>query len=410
MPPVGMPSAWDGITFGIELEFMTPPPKSKGRTITDIASRLHIAEILAHNTSLPVACTCTSHLGNPSCPVCFDAPPGAVAGNIRILSSLDFPRRPNSQVESNVFLVLTEFLETRHPINMRRRWPGVEVSTPIFGSGEILAGLPKMKSVLDVLRRSGVEITADESCGLHVHVGVEEGMTLLLAKKILTLVILLEDAILLRCISPTRLGNYCAEPLIQPTGVSRNGWTEPEGAIPLLESHVPPIKPSAWNGDKPEHFHLMFRQMWSATSLQGLSKLIRQGTITRCAVALSLRNGKGQYMCGASTADLEGTPSTVEFRYSQMSFDLPYLRNWVELVTRIVHLAKADATPFKECCASICEVQEKADESGVVAWKMLMGSVLKLGHCVPEWQIQMAKYRRGEIFSHLDDNMLLRSP
>ncbi|KAF4977992.1 hypothetical protein FZEAL_5557 [Fusarium zealandicum] len=409
-----MPSpTWQGITFGIELEFMTPCPNTKAlwrASAPAAAARLHIAELLARQTSLPVACKCT-HPESDACCICHGAMKKVMYNDVYIVSPLGVQVAPGSQLENNYFLLTTEFLDSRHPLNVTRNWPGVEISTPIFLSGELRAGLPTVKTVLDTLRNSAdTEITADESCGLHVHVGVESGMNVVLAKKIITLVMLLEDTLLLRLVSPTRLGNDYARPINQSSAVVLEPWPisqNDEG----LNSHVPPaaaIEPGLWNNKNPQHLHRVLEKLWSAPNLQELSRLIRKETISRCALALSLRDHSGKSKWNRLSGSFENTPTTIEFRYAQMSFDIQFLRNWVEVVARIVELAQAGPAGFKKCFSKICEIQYKAGKEGKPAWEMLLKSVLNLGHRVPEWQNQFAKYKRGEVFSHLDNNMLLR--
>ncbi|KAI1042809.1 hypothetical protein LB505_001151 [Fusarium chuoi] len=326
-----MPS-FQNITFGVELELMTPLPDSyrMWRFLSpSAASRFNMADLLAKQTSLPIAAQC-SHPSDDKCTICAIVPKESQFSGDCVLQ---FPETLSSEecVPECCFIFKGEFLEFTHPLSYQRGWDGVEITTPVFHAGELDDGLDTMKTALTNLRQLGLEISADDSCGMHVHVGVETGK---------------------------------------------------------------------WNNWYPKHIYKMLYGVWGSTILADLSLRLKKARVNRCGFALSLRNPKV-----SGEEDLEGSPTTVEFRYSQMTFDHELLRNWTEIVARIVVIAQGDAEEFKRCVEEIISINGRDDKD---VWKGLMTDVLGLGHRVPQWEEQLKCFERGEYVSHLDDELLLK--
>ncbi|KAF4445911.1 hypothetical protein F53441_10382 [Fusarium austroafricanum] len=399
--------SWEGITFGIELEFMTPCPENKRiwrREHPTAAARLNMAEILAKSTSLPIACECvhpSDHPSDKTCPICTSVPGENRHDKICVLTHpevLDV----GTKLETNFFYFKAEFLNRSNDLSRERDWPAVEIATPIFRAGELQSGLPTMKTVLTKIRQMGLEINADESCGMHVHVGVENGMTLRLAQKITTLAILLETTLLLRLVAPCRWDNIFSLPLCENSAMATEDRHQHPGDHAPLDQYIPGMKamhPGKWNNNDPSHFYSMFNAVWSTTSLRTLKYILFRKRMYKCGFTLSLRSKDVQL------GELENSPSTVEFRYSQMVFDHELLRNWTEIVAGIVALAQADADEFKKCVELIMKINHEAEG---MAWKVLLKDVFKLEHRIPEWEAQLAKFKCGEYISHLDEKALLK--
>jgi hypothetical protein len=412
-----MSLSWKDITFGVELEFMTPCPSTKrlfSVTAPASAARLNMAERLAKSTSLPVACACT-HSMERRCPVCETLPEeNMFRDGGRDAGILTFPAvAPRGSVLNHCFLFKPEYLERKNGLSWQRQWPGVEICTPVFGAGELDSGLVTMETLLSSIRNMGLDITANESCGMHVHVGVDSGMTLLLAQKISTLVVLLENTLLLRLVAPSRwVSTYC-KPICEDSqgaihGVS-NGIFSNDG---LFDQHIPPMtamKPAEWNDNASERYYRLLRAIWHAQTLQSLSGVLRKGDMTRCAFALCPRYESTHQDLSAGKEMFRGSSSTVEFRYSQMTFDHELLRNWTEVVARIVVLAQAGAETFKKTAEHIMQLNYEAEGDGKAAWKALMRDVLGLEHRVVEWEVQLDRFERGEYISLLDENLLLKA-
>ncbi|KAG4288746.1 hypothetical protein FPRO06_03568 [Fusarium proliferatum] len=400
-----MPS-FQNITFGVELELMTPLPDSyrMWRFISpSAASRFNMADLLAKRTSLPIAAQCC-HPPDDKCTICATvAKENQFSGDC----VLQFPEilSYEEDVSERCFIFKGEFLEFAHPLSHQRGWDGVEITTPVFHAGELDNGLDTMKTALTNLRQLGLEISADDSCGMHVHVGVETGMTILLAQKITTLVILLETTLLLRLVAPPRWKSAFSLPICENSSLAMDmDLHKPLEDPTALNQHVPcmsTMKPGKWNNWYPKHIYKMLYGVWGSTILADLTLRLKKARVNRCGFALSLRNHKV-----SGEEDLEGSPTTVEFRYSQMTFDHELLRNWTEILARIVVIAQSDAEEFKRCVEEIISINGRDDRD---VWKRLMTDVLGLGHRVPQWEEQLKYFERGEYVSHLDDELLLKS-
>lgn len=405
------------LTFGVELEFMSPCPPTRHlwvRRGVTAAARMNVAQQMVELTPLPIACACT-HADHETCAIC-DGTEDEMHGRIRILSPEYIDPRPGTQLESNYFLFKHEFLEGRSFVNSDRNWPGVEIASPIFQVGEFTAGLPTLSTAISALRNMEAEITADESCGLHVHVGLESGMSLLLAKKITTLVMVLEDTLLFDLVGTSRLTNESTDAIHLESLVSKEHIPpldfaeDPTGSDKLMGAHIPPleaIKPETWNEGDPEKFYDMLTKIWSSKSLQRVSMLTKKETNTRGGFDISLRDHTGLSRSPGCDGTLELGPTTVEFRYAQMSFDIPFIRNWIEVLFRIIQIADQNPDDFKQSLATIFELTAKANEEQKPTWDTIMEGVLGLGDRIPEWKEQRRMYHMWKEISHLDENMLL---
>jgi hypothetical protein len=403
-----MPS-YPSITFGVELELMTPFPESyrMWRYISpSAASRFNMADLLAKRTSLPIAAQCT-HAPDDRCVICTTVPKENQFSGDCVLQFPDVLSY-GEVVSDRCFIFKSEFLEFAHPLSIKRSWDGVELTTPVFHSGELDSGLPTMNTALTNLRQLGLQISADDSCGMHVHVGVETGMTILLAQKITTLVILLENTLLLRLVAPPRWKSGFSMPICENSSlVTDMDLHSPLEDPTALNQHVPhmnTMEPGKWNNWYPKNIYKMLNGVWGSTILADLSLRLKKARVLRCGFAMSLRDHN------VSVSDrgenLERSPTTVEFRYSQMTFDHELLRNWTEILSGIVVIAQGDAEKFKRCVEKIIKINGEDDKD---VWKGLMTDVLGLGHRIPQWETQFERFERGEFVSHLDDQLLLKS-
>jgi hypothetical protein len=393
-----MSPKWKNITFGAELEFMTAVPQHYRSSITSpaAAARYHIAKIFGDRTSFPTAVEC-NHDDGEVCTACFELPKHKVIQGTAYI---------NPGLKTECFLFKSEHLFFRNKINQDRLWPGVEMCTPVFKERELDSGLPTMKTAFKTLRNSGIDISADQSCGLHVHVGVTYGMDLHFAKKVSTLVVLLENSLLLPLVAQYRAAGTYAQPVSKESAAAYLDGV-PSAAFRAFEKHVPEestFYPGTWNRHDPNSFFKMLQIIWSAADLRTLSRSLRARKITRCGMAICLRKHNGDRPSYFDT-DFEGTPSTFEFRYSQMTFDHVTLRNWVEVVTRIVSLAQADEGEYKSFTEMIVGVNH---EAGADAWKILL-TRFGLGERIPEWEVQKAMLARAVTIAHLDDELILKA-
>ncbi|CEF88527.1 unnamed protein product [Fusarium graminearum] len=403
--------SWNGITFGVELEFMAPPPdREHWKLYTPSAgARANVSKLLSQHTTQPITCEC-EHNPIDICCVCADIP-----ANCKV-DARTCVINPPGQIDQSrpataYFHFMYEYLQCVKDLNAERCWPGVEMCTPILGQAELASGLPAVKDILSGMRKTGVPITADDCCGMHVHVGVEEGMTVYLAKRIATLVVLLENTLILRFVAPSRWVSEYATTICEDSQAAKKEATICPAELEAFEKHMPPrsrMHPSKWNSNDPKMYYRTLRTIWSCEDLEVLDVQLRRNGLKSCGLALSLRNYKDRNMRRAGENRYEGTPSTVEFRYAQMSFDHVLIRNWVEVMARIVDLARAQDDEFKDIVSTIIDVNYEAVSQRTSAWKPLLKQVFKLEHRIPDWEAQLEKFNRDEYISLLDERLLLR--
>lgn len=417
---LSFPNPNSNVTFGIELEFMSPNPKPDPRDHRGfVTSRVHLAGLMAKHTSLPIACRCAhGDKEEDKCSNCDGIPADQIRDNIRVYSSVK-PIGPNWDFKTNYFIFSIEYLRPFEGINGRRRWPGVELITPAFQYGELVAGLPSVGKAISGLRNIGAQITADESCGLHVHVGIESGMTQLIAKKAISLVMLLEHTLLYPLVAPSRLHSESAQPISERSNAAlrRNIKSDPRLEkvtgqhrgepmsvyMPALEE----IQSGKWTHSvAPKEFYKTLQAIWDAESLQELDLLIQRSLMTRAGLAICLRNTAFELAQSWDFRNLEQSPTTLEFRYAQMSFDMTFIRNWVQLVCRIVEVAQLGAKEYKEIASKVLSTLDSKENEPV--WEHLL-ELLSLGHQVKDWKSQLASYKTGGEIAHLDKELLLMS-
>ncbi|KAM0425510.1 hypothetical protein ACHAPT_009299 [Fusarium lateritium] len=174
------------------------------------------------------------------------------------------------------------------------------------------------------------------------------------------------------------------------------------------------MESSAWNKRNPEYMYHMFRIIWSSQSLDDIQtatgdelwKFAKYETISNRLGFQLLTSGTipSQWYCELPGLDSE---PRLHFSHLQATFDSTLLRNWFEIIARIVELAMAGPEEYKKCLETIFKIQHEADQcseadQGGEAWERLMRHVLKLEHRIPDWKDQLSRYERGEILADLE--------
>ncbi|KAM4054343.1 hypothetical protein HRG_005225 [Hirsutella rhossiliensis] len=208
---------------------------------------------------------------------------------------------------------------------------------------ELDAGLPQVSKVLSALRETKMQVVANSSCGMHVHVGVEGGMRLMHAKKVFTLAALLDQPVML---SGARAG--IALHLREPG----------QGKCRLDVDDSSSDEESSGEDKRPDF-------------------------------------------------DFEGTQSTYEFRFPQMSFDKDFIKHWAELVCKIIELAMLPAPQFAALLERVSGVLEEIEDAKGEGLEKIW-PVLNLQHQIPFWHAQLERHKRGEFISHVDARGTLR--
>ncbi|PHH67927.1 hypothetical protein CDD82_987 [Ophiocordyceps australis] len=390
------------LTFGIELEFLTPSLDGYMDILGFHApTRRSIATQLAKLTSLPFAATCDDR-DNCICAVCRNVSPDKRVQGVCFFSD-NIPAEPvDIAPKYRGFLIQKEKLMGPR---MDDTWRGLELTTPAFSKMEIYHGMPQLRQVIGAMRSIKTRFAANSSCGMHLHVGIEGGMQLLVAKQLVTLVLLLERQLLFRLCGPTRIANKHSQPVAdmsrfadeaRKAGSSlRSDTAQMKASVPLT---IRNLDPRPWNAYSPELLRKILRLVWKTESLLDLMMGLVKPISGRCAFALSLRAGQLQPemsfdFSGAHTY-YNGSPSTFEFRHSQMSFDTIYMRNWAELCCRLVEIATLPPPMFKPQLDRIIKCLPTHGNRGKGQWTDIL-TTLGLQHQIADWKAQLACYDKA---------------
>lgn len=376
------------VLFGIEVEFYV----GKIASLADHAEiRLKLATKLAELTKLPVACECTHYRDTSSCAVCKDVASNLLFDRGRIVSPKEPIHTADWLPDYQYFFVQHEAL-FQHGMSDDPVHPGMEISTPIFSQNELAAGLPKLEQIINALADTGMNVATGDMCGLHIHVGLKAGMTILFAKKLVTLVLLLERSLILALLPEKRRAGMWAKPIVEESlvalrGLVRGYWDDAlKRPCSIMASNISltrrNIKADEWNLPDPKHFYETMVLFWQSETLEDMSRNLRRLGTAKLGLALVLRDSP-------NAVKHEGTPSTFEFRYPQMDFSIAFIRNWAAIACRLCEIAKLDAPTFKNKTKTIHNVL--SHKSSRPTWEALL-TALDLGQQIPYWQGKIQSY------------------
>ncbi|RSL66377.1 hypothetical protein CEP53_003413 [Fusarium sp. AF-6] len=285
---------------------------------------------------------------------------------------------------------------------------------PSFDYAEVAAGLPKVKAAIDAL---SPDTTPNRSRSAKVRVGVQGGIsggeTSLLAKKIVTLVMVLE-----RCLLGWLKKRRSACLVSSKSQVAMGPWPQRNVVSPDYYSHIPPIatmKPTFWNNLEPETMYRKLSMIWSAPGLQEVRYIL--GMWPPCdpgfyvwpprELPLSLMPWgfketpqdpspwwRGVEKVWGNSIKTQWDPEEgytyFYFTYLRSTLNHTLLYNWAKVIVRIVELALAGPDEYKRCLETIFRILHEADqgddEARQKAWEQLMKHILKLEDCIPDWR------------------------
>ncbi|PTB66887.1 hypothetical protein BBK36DRAFT_1118164 [Trichoderma citrinoviride] len=405
------------ITLGWELELIVhlQPGEQSGIALEAHKLRDLALTIAEQCPNLPIAAHCI-HRPSVSCIICEDAPAEHRLPHVRVFNPATPIRRPNGPIEDLYYFVEREWLRVPTDDNGDRLAHGFEITSPILSHAELRAGLPQTKQILSAVRNSGLTISAHTECGLHFHVGVKSGMTLNIAKKAATLVMLLEMSLLKKLVSEERSEerrwfipistrskfNTLADRMCDDQLTDAN--TSPE-----MRQHLPDLskeKPAEWNSNEPNRLHLALNELWLTDSIWKLSMGLETDRGQKASLVLCTRERNGdsasEPVHGVSD-NLEGTPSTIEFRYPAASFDIDSFVCWKDLCCRIVEIATRDSAAYRQVTTDVLRESETNDTP---LWERQL-KVLGLDYQVPSWRQQLARFDEDGPIRFLDDDGFL---
>ncbi|KAH6608517.1 hypothetical protein Trco_001863 [Trichoderma cornu-damae] len=400
------------ITFGWEMEVLLRTKEEEtvgGIDLTDQKLREFASDIAALVPDLPVAAEC-SHVPSKTCAVCKDASSEFRSTGLRVFT----PAKPMFQPEGGVseylyFFFMSEFVSTPKAKAGEAAAYCFEIASPILDSRELEAGLPRTAKIVSALRNSKLGITAHTGCGLHFHVGVKSGMTLDIAKKVCTLIMLLEVPLLTAFCPPERISDHYFMPIHRTSWYAddakakRHDTASKTPTRELLEHFSVPLerlKPADWNDGNPKRWYTTLNSIWKAKDMCELSNKLCASIGEKSSLFLCVRDESGilqSYIApDEDSSKFEGTPSTLEFRYPPMSFDIEYVKHWAEIASQVVQTASCGAPAFRQAAANILqELQRDGKEVGSPMWARLL-TLLGLGHQIEYWKQQLPRFAAGE--------------
>ncbi|KAL6872954.1 hypothetical protein J3F83DRAFT_772220 [Trichoderma novae-zelandiae] len=398
-------SSQDQITLGWELELIVhlEPGEPSGLALEARKLRDLALTIAAQAPGLPIAAHCI-HNPTASCCICDDAPAEHRLPHVRVVTPATPIRRPDGPIEDLYYFVKREWLNVPTDDAGDRVAHGFEITSPILSHAELRAGLPQTRQVLSAIRNSNLTISAHTECGLHFHVGVKSGMTLNIAKKAATLVMLLELPLLKRFASPERTERrYWFIPITTKSSfISYADRLYDEvtdaNASHELRQHMPDLSkqnPAEWNNNDPNSLHLAVNEIWLTDSMWKLSMGLHSYEGQKASLVLCTRERNGQSASEPPRGmpdNLEGTPSTLEFRYPPMSFDIDFVKCWAEIGCRIVEIATRDTAAFRQVATDLLKELQTNDAS---LWERLL-KVLGLDHQIGFWRLQLDRFEEDE--------------
>ncbi|KAF5012058.1 hypothetical protein FDECE_1879 [Fusarium decemcellulare] len=269
-------------------------------------------------------------------------------------------------------------------------WFGTELNSPILTHPqEFSQGLPTLRKCLTAVQDKMV-VALNSGCGLHLHVNDAGSMDLPTAKRITSLVWLLEDALLYPLCHPFRSASpYSARVSVESTIAMGDG--EPvvhgEGAshIAALVTIVEKLK------DRKKVDQALvgaMKRLWAEPNLASLGKALRKfdegpvHTTTRCALVVSKYD-------------------TIEFRYPESMFDVDFISGWADLVRHLYAVAMRSQTEFIQI---LCRVYELVTRDQVPGWPAMMEAV-EFKTDLNRWHRRLDQYS-GRL-SNLDKQSIL---
>jgi hypothetical protein len=426
------------LTVGLEFEFLmeTPDWPALEEESKEHAGFRRLADALKSHTILPIAKVCD----HPSWIICLGC------------ESLPDRYRVETQIAgfSSLFNVfsphwmdagLDKDPELRHDIdplryfhiieeeNFREQplaegltgipadWMSAEITSPVLTSRDVDAGLPQIKHLMEGFRKADIPMGINTDCGLHVHIGFGDGMTLIHAQKAISLAILLEMPLFDLLVSPERRAGYAGSGLSTHSLIyseEEDSLANPSEHSDVFHAHIPSrdlFHANRWNSRNPDRLYSALVRTFACNTTTKLRALLLKPIGSRTGTALCLRTGHEDDTSDAyyeMQAGIVPSPSTVEFRYFQMTFDVTMVHEWVVVLSAVMRIAQQDDAIFKRSFHRLLTMIDYAEDHGFNdPWVDLLDE-LGLAGRIPFWRDLLAKYEAGVVFVGTDGGFLQR--
>ncbi|KAH6610099.1 hypothetical protein Trco_000119 [Trichoderma cornu-damae] len=341
------PSLATEIQFGVELEFLAPPislsqasPASPASP--DVPSRDRIFHFFAsalQQSGLQAAFLLDRDSDGEQNELRARAPKGSIVRtkhnpDMYAMNPLSAAQWLRAGARENplfrYWLVKAESDVCGH--GKHAAWQPTELNSPILRESEANNLFPGLNTALyAVWTAHPARAHVNDGCGLHVHVSPAsaEGLTLLQAQRVATLVAVLENGLLFHLCSPVRRRVHHQLATASALAAAKAG-----PAAAAAAANLPPNIPVGGTMGKAMNL------LWSASDLGQVGQMLARHAKVRGARSTALH-------VKTHVREDDGVGSTLEFRHAQASFSHGFVDNWVRLVLTLCKVAFLPAERYK---------------------------------------------------------------
>ncbi|KAL2208351.1 hypothetical protein CC79DRAFT_1366564 [Sarocladium strictum] len=388
------------ITFGVELEFVLPNhalPRQPRHFDEHMAFKLHhVVKWLLEDLGLPVAVQCACIDDRIRALPCHGIPD--LRHQDGAYSICLHPGAPQNRFvldTSHYYFVQSDEVEPFHD----EAWNGVEIATPVRNLSTLSQQSSELTQFLTNLRNWSTPLGVTDKCGLHIHVGEStHGLTLNAAKRVLTMVALLERHLLTQLVSPDRHTNDYWRPMMTQCRFAQQAAAENRDPHPGINAQYT-FGHSAntfWARNR-RTVGVFIEHVWAQTTLPNLCNGIASD-VGKASLSISFRPGP--------PAATDPKQCSVEFRYPQISFSARFIQMWCIIAGRIMELCSEgnDARYRRALEQILADLDEAVEERRPVVLELITS--LGLGNRLDEFDEIIQNTANGWDESLEDDDGL----
>lgn len=355
------------ITFGVELEFVINDhhlPRQPRDFDDGMALKLsHVANWLLEDLGLPVAVQCACIDNDVRALPCHGVPePRHQDGCFSVWLRPGAPRNDFVLNTSHYYFVQSDEVEPFHD----QTWNGVEIATPVRNLSTISQPSSELTQFLTSLRNWSTPLAVTDKCGLHIHVGEStQGITLNAAKRVLTMVALLEQHLLTELVSPYRHTNDYWRPMMTHARMAQRALAENRDPSPTINSQYTfgHSENTFWAKNK-RTVGVFIEHVWEQTTLSNLCENIGCD-VGKASLSISFRPDH--------PAPIDPRQCSIEFRYPQISFSDKFIQMWCIISGKIMELcSEGNEAQYRRALEQIlADLDEAVDEEKPVVLEMI---------------------------------------
>lgn len=343
--PLRAPSLATEIQFGIQVEFLAPPvsPSQQSQSISNRHRIFHYFASALQKSGLQAAFLLdhdndndnaeSSEAQEQESQLRATAPKGSIVKtkhnpDMYIMNPLSLVQWLNAgAVQSPLcrYWLLQASSDIGHD-GKHAKWQPAQLSSPTLRESEANNLFPGINTALyGVWTAHPAKVHIASDCGLHVSVSPvsAEGLTVLQAQRVATLVIVLENNLLFHLGSPVRRGIH--QQLIKSSALvhAKAGSSSSPAATANLPLNI------LHNGTMNKALNIL----WGASDFNQIRQMIAHYCKTRDPTASTALR------ITTNTHEDDSTTNSLEFCHAQASFSQSFVDNWVRLILTICKVA-----------------------------------------------------------------------